>query len=95
MFVTSAHAGRKEDGEWRIVWHGNRDPDPVPNVDGNYNDSGRSGFGGVLRNKTSVWMSGFTGNLGFSECLHAELMTIFKGLEFAWSKGIRKFTCFM
>lgn len=34
-----------------------------------------------------------SGFLGISECLHAELQAILKGLELAWSCGIRRLVC--
>jgi ribonuclease HI len=55
---------------------------------------GVSGFGGLIRNSNGAWVHGFYGNLGVSNILHAELMTIYKGLLLAWELDIKELWCY-
>ncbi|KAL6504418.1 hypothetical protein OROGR_026341 [Orobanche gracilis] len=41
-----------------------------------------------------VWLSGFTGYIGISNNLHAELMGIYQGLKLAWEYGYKKICCY-
>lgn len=49
------------------------------NVDGSrFEESGRAGFGGLLRSGGGDWIVGFSGCIGISDCAQAELMEILK-----------------
>lgn len=43
-----------------------------------------SNFGGLLRNGIGKWFSGFAGYIGVSNNLHAELLALQYGFQFAW-----------
>ncbi|BBH09066.1 hypothetical protein Prudu_021464 [Prunus dulcis] len=59
------------------------------NVDGSRrNGSGHIGAGGVLRNSSGDWISGFAVNLGKGQILEAELWGLFFGLKLAMDKEI-------
>lgn len=36
-----------------------------------------SGFGGLTRHAVDVWFHDFAGNIGYSNILHADLMTLY------------------
>ncbi|PNX73497.1 ribonuclease H [Trifolium pratense] len=60
------------------------------NVDGSsFNNPGRSGFGGVLRDSNGNWLLGFSGFIGISTSLCAELHAILNGLKIAQAEGFR------
>jgi hypothetical protein len=48
---------------------------------------GRSGFGGLIRDKNGNWLLSFSGSCGITTNINAELQTIFYGLDKAWSHG--------
>ena len=61
------------------------------NVDGaSRPNSGKAGGGGVLRNQTSHWISGFIANFGICSSVKAELLALLQGLRMAWSRGVKK-----
>lgn len=71
-----------------VTWHPTRASLVVLNVDGSsLGNLGPSGLGGLLRNEDGVWLSGFTGNIGVSNNLHAELLAMYHDLQFAWNHG--------
>jgi len=51
-------------------------------------------FGGLLRNDDGAWYSGFVGNIGFSNILHAELLAVYNGLRIAWDFGMSESVCY-
>ena len=53
----------------------------------------RAGYGGVIRDDTSGWTIVFSGFLGSSSILFAELKAIEVSLSLAWDKGIRNLLC--
>ncbi|CAJ2635744.1 unnamed protein product [Trifolium pratense] len=55
---------------------------------------GASGFGGLIRNSDGAWVHGFSGNIGFSNILHAELMALYHGLLLAWELNIKDLRCY-
>ncbi|KAJ8760729.1 hypothetical protein K2173_017824 [Erythroxylum novogranatense] len=60
------------------------------NTDGtSRGNPGIAGYGGLLRDHVGCWLLGFSGNLGVSDTLVAELKTIRQGLHIAWSHGFR------
>ena len=61
-------------------------------VQGNGN-SNSAGFGGLIRNDAGTWLVDFSGSLGPTTILHAELRAIEFGLHLAWTKGIRRLIC--
>ncbi|BFG29433.1 hypothetical protein CerSpe_157060 [Prunus speciosa] len=59
------------------------------NVDGSRkNSNGAIGAGGVIRDSTGDWVTGFTVNLGKGQILEAEIWGLFFGLKLAAEKGI-------
>lgn len=61
------------------------------NVDGSYlGNSGLASAGGLLRDASSNWLCGFGFNIGESSILHAEIIGISYGLQFAWNMGFRR-----
>lgn len=54
----------------------------------------RSGIGGLLRSGDGEWIVGFSGFSGSSDSLFAELFSLLRGLEVAWSRGIRRPMCY-
>ncbi|KAI5342128.1 hypothetical protein L3X38_010003 [Prunus dulcis] len=59
------------------------------NVDGSRrNGSGHIGAGGVIRNSSGDWISGFAVNLGKGQILEAEIWGLFFGLKLAMDKEI-------
>ncbi|PNX89138.1 ribonuclease H, partial [Trifolium pratense] len=60
------------------------------NVDGSsFNNPGRSGFGSILRECNGNWLLGFSGFIGISTSLCAELHAILNGLKIAQVEGFR------
>lgn len=67
----------------------------VLNVDGSsLGNPGPAGFGGLIRHADGGWVCGFSGHIGHSEVLKAELMRIISGLKLAWDRGFRNITCY-
>lgn len=63
----------------QVVWHASKEDIHVLNVDGSrFEESGRAGFGGLLRSGGGDWIVGFSGCIGISDCAQAELMEILK-----------------
>jgi ribonuclease HI len=48
----------------------------------------------LLRTADGAWVNGFFGNLGVTNILHVELMTIYKGLLLAWELDIKDLWCY-
>ncbi|KAJ1443874.1 Ribonuclease H domain [Sesbania bispinosa] len=58
------------------------------NIDGSFVSSTRlMGVGGVLRDSNGGWQWGFSGNYGYGCSIHAELLALHIGLDFAWEQG--------
>ncbi|CAJ2665276.1 unnamed protein product [Trifolium pratense] len=78
-----------------VTWHPSRDVGFVLNVDGScLGDSGRAGFGGLIREGDGSWIIGFSGFLGISNNTFAELMAVFHGLKIARERGYRRIHCY-
>jgi hypothetical protein len=78
-----------------VTWHPSRDVGFVLNVDGScLGDSGRAGFGGLVREGDGSWIIGFSGFLGISNNTFAQLMAIFHGLKIARERGCRRIHCY-
>jgi ribonuclease HI len=78
-----------------VTWHPSRDVGFVLNVDGScLGDSGRAGFGGLVREGDGSWIIGFSGFLGISNITFAELMAIFHGLKIARERGYKRIHCY-
>lgn len=65
-----------------IKWNNNNFSSVILNVDGSCLGSPiRAGFGGVLRNYASFYLSGFSGYIhNSSDILQVELLAIYQGL---------------
>ncbi|CAL5355341.1 unnamed protein product [Camellia sinensis] len=58
------------------------------NVDGcSKGDPGQAGYGGLLRDETSLWVWGFYGKFGHCSSLEAELWAIYRGLTILFQKN--------
>jgi len=78
-----------------IKWKDKSGNGMVLNVGGSSLDNpGIFGFRGLLRNMDGAWIHGFAENIGFSNILHAELLTIYHGLRMAWEFGILELWCY-
>lgn len=67
----------------------------ILNVDGrSLGNPGPAGFGGLARHPDGAWIYGFSGHVGHSDVLKAELLGIFNGLKISWEKGVREVTCY-
>lgn len=64
------------------------------NIDGrSYGNSGRVGYGGLIRDHTGLWLLGFSGHVDFADILEAELLAILNGLMIAWNSRYRDVSC--
>ncbi|CAJ2654735.1 unnamed protein product [Trifolium pratense] len=78
-----------------VRWNAHRGSGMILKVDGSsLGNPGIPDFGGLIRNNDDVWIHGFAGNIGFSNILHVELLTIYYGLVMAWEFGITKLWCY-
>jgi len=79
-----------------IKWNNNNLADVILNVDGSCVGSPiRTGYGGVLRNNTGFYLSGFSGFIhDSSDILYAELYAIYKGLLLAKDLEIINLDCY-
>lgn len=67
----------------------------ILNVDGSsLGNPGPAGFGGLVRNSEGGWLVGFSGHIGHSDVLKAELNGILNGLKIAWERGYRNLLCY-
>lgn len=63
----------------------------VLNTDGpSLGSPDRAGVGGVVRDAIGRWVFGYTGFIGVSEFLKAELLVVLFGLQSCWDRGIRQ-----
>ncbi|MCH88180.1 ribonuclease H protein, partial [Trifolium medium] len=66
----------------------------ILNVDGSsIGNPGVSGFGGLIRNSDGAWVHSFSGNIGFSNILHVELLA-YHGLLLTWELNIKDLRCY-
>jgi len=79
-----------------IRWNSNNHMCSILNVDGSCNDDPIcSSFGGVLRNSTSNYLSGFSGFINNSQdILFVELTTLHQGLILAISLNCGNLACY-
>jgi ribonuclease HI len=78
-----------------VRWNTHDRTGMILNVDGSsIGNHGISGYGGLLRTANGAWVHGFFGNLRVTHILHAELMTIYKGLLLAWERDIKELWCY-
>ena len=64
------------------------------NVDGSVvTNPGRAGFGGLIRDDSGSWLTGFYGFISISSITHAELVALKVGLQVAWDQGIHVLEC--
>lgn len=59
------------------------------NTYGSRKSSGIVGAGGLIRNSSGEWLTGFSINLGICSVKIAELWGIYEGFLLAWNVGIR------
>ena len=79
-----------------IRWNNNNYSGAILNVVGSCHDNPiRIGFGGVLRNETSLFLAGFSGFIPSSDdILLAELSAIYHGLIMAKDLGYAEIACY-
>ena len=81
-------------GENNTKWVGGSPPEHgwvTLNTDGSCRGNIKlAGGGGLLRDHTGKWITGFSINLGHCIALVAELWAILRGLRIAWEAGVRK-----
>ena len=51
------------------------------------------GLAGLVRSKEGLWLVGFSGHVGISTNLHAELLGLLHGLQVAWDFGAQRVLC--
>ncbi|KAF7822513.1 putative non-LTR retroelement reverse transcriptase [Senna tora] len=74
-----------------IQWTKPRHDGVKLNTDGAFCSSSHvASCGGLIRDGTGKWLSGFIANLGISNVIGAELWSIFHGLKIAWEKGFKR-----
>jgi len=79
-----------------IRWNDNNITGVILNVDGSCHGSPiRTGFSGVMRNDTGLFLAGFSGFiLGSDDILLSELSTIYHGLIMSNDLGYKEFACY-
>ena len=78
-----------------VKWNAYYGQGSILNVDGSSPENpGVSGLGGLLRNNNGAWIRSFSGNIGFSNILHAELMAMYHGLRLAWELEVTNLVCY-
>ncbi|GAU50506.1 hypothetical protein TSUD_409810 [Trifolium subterraneum] len=79
-----------------VKWNNNNFSGVILNVDGSCLGSPvRSGFGGIFRNDSGFYLSGFSGFIqGSSDIMLAELYAIYHGLSLAKDMEINEFVCY-
>ncbi|CAJ2643293.1 unnamed protein product [Trifolium pratense] len=82
--------------EIHVKWNNNNHSGIILNVDGSCLGSPvRAGFGGIIRNDSGYYLSGFSGFIqGSSDILHAELLAIYQGLTLAKNMAIDELVCY-
>ncbi|PNX59731.1 ribonuclease H, partial [Trifolium pratense] len=67
----------------------------ILNIDGSrIGNPSTSGFRGLIRKSDGAWEHSFAGNIGLSNILHAELLTVYHGLVLAWELDIKELWCY-
>lgn len=79
-----------------VKWNNANHSGVIINVDGTCLDSPtRAGYGGILRNNASVYLSGFSGYIpNSSDILYVELYAIYHGLLLAKDMSITNLVCY-
>jgi ribonuclease HI len=96
LLLKHCFAQHYENPTTRMVrWNAHGGTGMILNVDGSsIGNPGVSGFGGLIRNLDGAWVHGFSGNIGFSNILHAELLAVYHGLVLAWGLEIKELWCY-
>lgn len=91
-FPTPTSLSRQE--RW-IKWHKDDDHSIIVNMDDScIGNLGRVDFGGLIRNFDGSWITGFSGFIGISNNIHAELLALLHGVKLAWHKGFCDIICY-
>jgi len=79
-----------------VKWNNNNHSCVILNIDGSCLGSPtRAGYGGVLRNYASFYLSGFSGYIqNSSDIMYVELYAIYQGLLLAKNMGISNLVCY-
>jgi len=79
-----------------VRWNNNNHVGTILNVDSScIGDPIRTGFGGVLRNHSGTYISGFSGYINSpTDILFTELATLYEGLKLAISLNFEEVVCY-
>lgn len=78
-----------------VIWNPSRDATFVLNVDVcHYVESRCKKVEGLLRTRDGEWVASFTGFLGDTSVLQAELVVMCYGLDLTWDQGVHCIRCF-
>ncbi|PNX65848.1 ribonuclease H, partial [Trifolium pratense] len=78
-----------------VRWNAHGGIRMILNVDGSrIGNPSISGFRGLIRKSDGAWEHSFAGNIGLSNILHAELLTVYHGLVLAWELDIKELWCY-
>jgi len=79
-----------------VKWNAHNGQGMILNVDdSSIGNLGILGFRGLIQNGDGAWISGFVGNIGFSNILHTEYLAVYHGLRLAWVLGISNLVCYL
>jgi len=74
----------------RVVWPKGHTGSIILNVDGSaLTNPGAARFGGLIRDHNGKFIKGYYGSIGYSNVLHAEIMTLFHGIQLCWEAGFK------
>jgi len=59
-----------------------------------FTDSSLTGFGGLIRDHRGSFLYDFYGSIDPSCITHAEVLTLYHGLDLCWSYGHRHVVCY-
>ncbi|GAU50330.1 hypothetical protein TSUD_290660 [Trifolium subterraneum] len=77
-----------------VFWPRPSEDQVALNVDGSsYGNHGPAGYGGLIRNRQGLWISGFSGHINHADSLEAELLAIMHGLMLVWDYGYPNVSC--
>ncbi|XP_058763889.1 uncharacterized protein LOC131637314 [Vicia villosa] len=78
-----------------LTWNAHKGSNVILNVDGNsLGKLGVSNFGGLIQNVDCACVHSFVSNIGYSNILHVEVMTLYYGSCMALEHGIKDLMCY-
>jgi len=78
-----------------VSWqYGDKDT-MILNVDGNaLTNPEKESYGGLIRKHDRSFQLGFSGSVGISNILHAEIQALLTSVKLCWDAGYKKLTCY-